>query len=95
MRLHAPSRGTTAAAPRSSPTSGSTPSFKWSTTGASSAVDVQTIAAHELGHVLQFDHVTNASKDDDTTLMWLYFSAGDTSGRKLGRGDALADNSHY
>jgi Matrixin len=69
--------------------------FKWSTTGASGMVDIQTIAAHEIGHVLQFDHVTNSSKNDDTTLMWPYFSSGDTSGRKLGRGDALADNNHY
>ena len=58
-------------------------------------VDIQTIAAHEIGHVLQFDHVTNSSKNDDTTLMWPYFTSGDTSGRKLGRGDALADNNHY
>ncbi len=69
--------------------------FKWSTTGASNAVDIQTIAAHEIGHVLQFDHVTNSSKDDDTSLMWPYFSAGNTSGRKLGHGEALGDNSHY
>ena len=39
---------------------------KWSTTGASGAFDIQSIAAHEIGHVLQFDHVTNASKDDET-----------------------------
>ncbi len=69
--------------------------YKWSTTGASNALDIQTIAAHEIGHVLQFDHVTNSSKDDDTALMWPYFSTGDTTGRKLGRGEALADNSHY
>ncbi len=69
--------------------------FDWSTTGASNAVDIQTIAAHEIGHVLQFDHVTNSAKNDDTTLMWPYFTAGDTSGRKLGRGEALEDNSRY
>jgi hypothetical protein len=69
--------------------------FKWATNGSPSAVDIQTIAAHEIGHVLQFDHVTNSSKDDETTLMWPYFSAGDTTGRKLGHGEALADNSHY
>ncbi len=69
--------------------------FDWSTTGASNAIDIQTIAAHEIGHVLQFDHVTNSAKNDDTTLMWPYFTAGDTSGRKLGRGEALEDNSHY
>ena len=47
---------------------------KWSTTGASNAFDIQTIAAHEIGHVLQFGHVTNASKDDETNLMWPYFA---------------------
>ena len=68
---------------------------KWSTTGAASAYDIQSIAAHEIGHVLQFDHVTNASKDDDTNVMWPYYTTGNTSGRKLGRGDALGNNSHY
>ncbi len=53
------------------------------------------MAAHEIGHVLQFDHVTNASKDEETNVMWPYFTDGNTTGRKLGRGDALADNSHY
>jgi hypothetical protein len=27
--------------------------------------------------------------------MWPYLDIGDTSGRKLGRGDALGNNSHY
>ena len=31
--------------------------FKWSTTGASGAYDIQSVAAHEIGHVIQFDHV--------------------------------------
>ena len=35
---------------------------KWSTNGASGAYDIQSVAAHEIGHVLQFDHVTNSSK---------------------------------
>ena len=69
--------------------------FKWSTTGASDAYDIQSVAAHEIGHVLQFDHVTNQSKRDYTELMWPYVDIGDTTGRKLGRGDALQDNSHY
>ena len=69
--------------------------YKWSTTGAAGTLDIQSFAAHEIGHVLQFDHVTNASKDDETNVMWPYFAKGDTSGRKLGRGDALEDNSHY
>ncbi len=69
--------------------------FKWSTSGASGAYDIQSVAAHEIGHVLQFDHVTNSSKHDQTTLMWPYFDTADKTGRKLGRGDALEDNSHY
>jgi len=69
--------------------------FKWSTEGASDAYDIQSVAAHEIGHVLQFDHVTNQSKRDYTELMWPYVDIGDTTGRKLGRGDALQDNSHY
>ena len=69
--------------------------MKWSTTGASGTYDIQSIAAHEIGHVLQFDHVTNSSKDDHTVLMWPYMDSADTSGRKLGRGDALENNSHY
>jgi len=68
---------------------------KWSTTGASGAYDIQSLAAHEIGHVLQFDHCTNSSKRDDTLVMWPYFDAANTSGRKLGRGDALENNSHY
>ena len=69
--------------------------YTWSTTGAGDALDIQSVAAHEIGHALQFDHVTNASKDDETNVMWPYFGTGNTTGRKLGRGDALADNSHY
>jgi len=69
--------------------------FKWSTTGTSDAYDIQSVAAHEIGHVLQFDHVTNQSTRDYTVVLWPYVDIGDTSGRKLGRGDALADNSHY
>ena len=69
--------------------------FKWSTTGASSAYDIQSVAAHEIGHAIQFDHVTNSSKRDHTVVMWPYLDMGDTSGRKLGRGDALGNNSHY
>ena len=43
--------------------------FKSSTTGASEAYDIQSVAAHEIGHVLQFDHVTNQAKHDYTELM--------------------------
>ena len=68
---------------------------KWSTSGTSGAYDIQSVAAHEFGHVLQFGHVTNGGKDDETNLMWPYVDMADTTGHKLGRGDATADNSHY
>jgi len=68
---------------------------KWSTTGAAGSYDIQSVAAHEIGHVLQFDHVTNSAKRDHTVLMWPYMNSADTTGRKLGRGDALENNSHY
>ena len=68
---------------------------KWSTTGAAGSYDIQSVAAHEIGHVLQFDHVTDSAKRDHTVLMWPYMNSADTTGRKLGRGDALENNSHY
>jgi hypothetical protein len=69
--------------------------LKWSTSGTAGAYDIQSVAAHEIGHAIQFDHVTNSSERDHTVLMWPYIDTGDTSGRKLGRGDALGNNSHY
>ena len=45
--------------------------FEWSTTvHARDAYDIQSVAAHEIGHVIQFDHVTNSSKRDHTVVMW-------------------------
>jgi hypothetical protein len=69
--------------------------YEWATNGASDAYDIRSVAAHEIGHVLQFDHVDNAAKGDEEALMWPYTVAGDTSGRKLGRGEAIENNSHY
>jgi hypothetical protein len=68
---------------------------KWFTRPGTAGFDVQTLAAHEFGHVRQFDHVTNANSKQYTLVMWPYFTSEDTSGRKLGRGDSLADNLHY
>ena len=36
------------------------------------AYDIQSVAAHEIGHAIQFDHVTNSSKRDHTLVMWPY-----------------------
>ena len=69
--------------------------FKWSTNGASDAFDIQSVAAHEIGHVLQFDHVRTRRSATTPSLLWPYIDIGDTTGRKLGRGDALAANSRY
>ena len=54
--------------------------------------DVQSVAAHEFGHVRQFDHVTTG---DNTVVMWPYLSKADTSLRKLGRGDSRGNNTEY
>jgi hypothetical protein len=62
---------------------------------AGQSYDVQSIAAHEVGHSAQFDHVTNAANNDWTNLMWPYWAPADTTGRKLGRGDSLEDNKYY
>ena len=58
---------------------------KWSVSPDADSYDIQSVAAHEFGHVRQFDHVTGG---DNTVVMWPYISRGDTSLRKLGRGDS-------
>jgi matrixin len=68
---------------------------RWFTRSGAAGFDVQTLAAHEFGHVRQFDHVTSQRGKQYTLVMWPYFTSEDTSGRKLGRGDSLADNLHY
>lgn len=67
----------------------------WSLRPDTRAFDVQSVAAHEFGHVRQFDHVTSERLKQYTLVMWPYFTRGNTSGRELGRGDSLADNSRY
>ena len=65
---------------------------KWSISPKADSFDVQSVAAHEFGHVRQFDHVTGG---DNTVVMWPYISKGDTSLRKLGRGDSRGNNTKY
>ena len=64
----------------------------WSIGAGEGGFDIQSVAAHEFGHVRQFDHVTSG---DNTLVMWPYISRDDTSLRKLGRGDARGDNTNY
>jgi Matrixin len=70
-------------------------SVRWSVRAGSGDNDIQSVAAHEFGHARQFGHVTSHQRKHYTVVMWPYFERGDTSGRKLGRGDALANNKHY
>ena len=65
---------------------------KWSISPDADSYDIQSVAAHEFGHVRQFDHVTGG---DNTVVMWPYISQGDTSLRKLGRGDSRGNNTEY
>jgi hypothetical protein len=69
--------------------------YTWITGRSTGGYDIQMMAAHEIGHALQFDHVTRAAKRDWTNVMWPYEEKGDKSGRLLGKGDALANNMHY
>lgn len=68
---------------------------KWSIDPAAGDFDIQSVAAHEFGHVRQFDHVESNKATDNTVVMWPYIAKGDTSLRKLGRGDSLGDNAKY
>jgi hypothetical protein len=67
----------------------------WSIDPDAGSFDIQSVAAHEFGHVRQFDHVESNKAADNTVVMWPYIAKGDTSLRKLGRGDALGNNAKY
>jgi Matrixin len=67
----------------------------WSLQPGAGGYDLQSVAAHEFGHARQFGHVTSARRRQYTLIMWPYLSRGDTSGRKLGRGDSIANNTNY
>jgi hypothetical protein len=53
-------------------------------------LDLQSVMVHESGHTLGFAHVT--ARD---VVMNPIVRRGDVSGRRLGRGDALASNAKY
>ncbi|WP_223068305.1 matrixin family metalloprotease [Paenibacillus caui] len=57
-------------------------SYPWSTTGTSTAYDLQSVFTHELGHLLGLSH----SNVSDAT-MWPTISKGDTSWRTLATDD--------
>jgi len=68
--------------------------YPWSNVanGSPGDFDVWYTAAHEIGHVAQFGHVS----DNQQNVMDPNFTNnGDTTGRQLGKGDALENNSKY
>ena len=52
-------------------------------TGSGTSFDIQSVATHEVGHVLGLDHV-----DDPQLTMYPYVTTGETLKRTLGLGDA-------
>ncbi len=53
--------------------------------------DVQHVFAHETGGAIGF----NDNASDPSVVMYIAVNTNDTSNRKLGRGDANADNAKY
>jgi len=66
--------------------------YKWSTTGAADAMDLQDIATHELGHNGLGDLY---SPKDQALTMYGYSSLGETQKRTLGTGDILGIQKLY
>ena len=62
----------------------------WYNGNASGKTDVQSLMAHEVGHMIAFGHVP-----DSTNVMYGTIYTNDVSNRKLGRGDANANNAKY
>ena len=58
---------------------------EWATDGRSSAIDVQNVTTHEIGHFVGIGH-----SDVPGTTMWPTTSRGDTSQRELHRDDVEA-----
>lgn len=67
--------------------------YDWAVDGHPFKYDIRSVAAHEIGHTLHFDHVTETL--DEWLVMWPYSYQGDIARRKLGKGDAIENNKHY
>jgi hypothetical protein len=66
--------------------------YTWSTTGASSAMDLQNIATHEFGH----NGLNDLKAPRDWALtMYAYSGLGETDKQTLGTGDILGIQKLY
>ena len=68
--------------------------YPWSTSGASNAMDVESVVQHEIGHTFGLNHPTSTSANSCLT-MYAYVNYGWTHGRTLGDGDILGIKAVY
>lgn len=67
--------------------------YPWSTSGASNAMDVESVVQHETGHTFGLNHPSGSGIDCLT--MYAYVNYGWTHGRTLGDGDILGIKAIY
>jgi hypothetical protein len=68
--------------------------YAWSTSGAAGAMDVENIAAHEIGHTFGLNH-PKGSGGISCLTMYAYANYGETQKRTLGDGDILGIKAIY
>ncbi len=69
--------------------------YAWATNGSADAMDVQNIAAHELGHTWGLDHPSGPSRKIGCLTMYAFASLGETQKRTLGDGDIVGLQAIY
>ena len=67
--------------------------YAWSTSGASNAMDVESVIQHEVGHTFGLNHPSGSGIECLT--MYAYVNYGWTHGRTLGDGDILGIKAIY
>lgn len=67
--------------------------YPWSTSGASNAMDVESVVQHEVGHTFGLNHPSGSGIECLT--MYAYVNYGWTHGRTLGDGDILGIKAIY
>ncbi len=69
--------------------------YAWATDGSPGAMDVENIAAHEVGHTWGLDHPSGPSRKIGCLTMYAYADLGETVKRTLGDGDILGLQTIY